>query len=74
MDDNIKVKAVYSFGLEGIEILDIIYDTDNSIVWRYTTDKKLHCTKIYYENRAYFKANNKRIYLDDCLRLRGMGY
>ena len=67
--DDIKVKAVYSFGLEGIEILDIVYDTDDSIVWRYTTDKKPHCTKIYYGERSYFKADNKHIYLDECIRV-----
>lgn len=68
-EEELKIKAVYSFGLEGIEILDILYGVEDKIIWRYSTDKKIHYTKIYYKNRAYFKADNRKIYLDECLRV-----
>lgn len=61
-----NVKAVYSFGLYGIEILN---DINDKIVWRYSNETKQHISKIYYYDRLYFKANNKRIYLDECMRV-----
>lgn len=61
----------------GIEILNLAYDTfkDYDIVqYRYnfgsTENEKIHTVKLYSNTRgSYFKANNMRIYLDECMRV-----
>ena len=72
--DNKKVIAVYNEGLEGIEIYNIIYGINEKVVWKHTTEeksKKPHISNIYttIKGRNYFKAFNRRIFLDECLRV-----
>lgn len=68
--------AVYdlsNFG--GIAILDIIYDTDDYIVWYNnqieSEKRKIHISKIYYTySDSYFMIyGSKRIKLSECLRV-----
>ena len=71
--NNMDVKAVYSMGLIGIEIISIEYDVDDYIIYRYMG--RYHKVKIYYsgyntENeKPYFRFYNRRIYLDECMRV-----
>lgn len=65
--NNMDVKAVYSMGLVGIEILSIEYDVDDYIIYRYMD--KIHKVKIYYTEKPYFRFYNRRVYLDECMRI-----
>lgn len=72
--DNKKVVAVYSFGLCGLEIMDIINSIDDYVIYRFCggseTETKLHKAKIYYNTKEpYFNYNGKRIRLSECLRV-----
>ena len=58
----------------GIEILDFIYDINDYVSYRFnfgnTENKKIHKSQLYTNNKGtYFKANNMRIYLNDCIRV-----
>ena len=65
-----KAVAVYSMGLVGYEVLDIVYGIDDYIITRYSHDRSLHKTKIYYNNdRTYTKLYGRRVYMDECLRV-----
>lgn len=71
MSEVYKEIAYYSEGLEGIYIINIVYGIDDYIIWRYSTDKFIHRTKIYTDRNgdSYFKCYGRKIYLRDCLRL-----
>lgn len=70
--DTIAVHS--SFG--GIEIKKIwfgIYETVVCVAGTLCDNKKLHTVhecKIYYGDRPYFKLYNRRIHLDECVRVR----
>ena len=54
-----------------IEILDVEYGINDKIVWRYSGEKTKHKSIIYYttkSDRAYFKVNGRREYLDEYMR------
>ena len=59
----------------GIEIKDILYGINDYVVCVSGTmcdNEKLHIVherKIYYGNRPYFRLYNRRIYLDECMRV-----
>ena len=60
----------YSLGLTGYIVT--IKDQDH-VTWQFvgTIDEQpVHKAKIYFtlNDRAYFRANNRRIHLDQCLR------
>ena len=64
------MKGYYSLGLTGyeVEILD-----QGHVAWLFvgtTLEQIRHKAKVYYTagGRAYFIANGRRIYLDECLR------
>lgn len=69
----IAVYGLSNFG--GIAILDIIYDTDDYIVWYNnqieSEKRKIHISKIYYTSSdSYFMIyGSKRIKLSECLRV-----
>lgn len=73
----IAVYGVSNFG--GIAIIDILYDTDDYIVWynsqieseNESEKRKIHISKIYYtSNDSYFMIyGSKRIKLSECLRV-----
>ena len=69
-----KPVAVYSFGLCGIEILDIEYGINDAVIYRFCSGseevEKPHRARIYYSNndRNYFLYNGRRIHLDECMR------
>lgn len=71
-NDVVATYCMCNFG--GIEILDIIYDIDTYIIWRFNfgSDKveKIHKSKVYYaaDDRDYFKANGYKIFLNECIR------
>ena len=63
--NDLEAVGVVAFGFyHGIEILDIIYDIDDYIIWRYAgdceVDKKIHRSKIYYWSNCadwFFKTS-----------------
>lgn len=69
----VAVYGLSNFG--GIAILDIIYDTDDYIVWYdsqiESEKRKIHISKIYYTSSdSYFMIyGSKRIKLSECLRV-----
>lgn len=66
-----KVIGVYHIvGGRGLEILDILHDIDDYVVYRDMVGKK-HKAKIYMtrKDRAYFRYGSRPIYLDECLRV-----
>lgn len=69
----IALYGMSNFG--GIAIIDILYDTDDYIVW-YNSQiesekRKIHISKIYYTSSdSYFMIyGSKRIKLSECLRV-----
>ena len=69
----IALYGMSNFG--GIAIVDILYDTDDYIVW-YNSQiesekRKIHISKIYYTSSdSYFMIyGSKRIKLSECLRV-----
>lgn len=69
----VAVYGLSNFG--GIAILDIIYNTDDYIVWYNnqieSEKRKIHISKIYYTSSdSYFMIyGSKRIKLSECLRV-----
>lgn len=69
----IALYGMSNFG--GIAIIDILYDTDDYIVWYDSQIKsekrKIHISKIYYTSSdSYFMIyGSKRIKLSECLRV-----
>lgn len=69
----IALYGMSNFG--GIAIIDILYDTDDYIVWcdsQIESEKrKIHISKIYYTSSdSYFMIyGSKRIKLSECLRV-----
>lgn len=69
----IALYSMSNFG--GIAIIDILYDTDDYIVWYdsqiESEKRKIHISKIYYtSNDSYFMIyESKRIKLSECLRV-----
>lgn len=69
----VAVYGLSNFG--GIAILDIIYDTDDYIIWYNnqieSEKRKIHISKIYYTSSdSYFMIyGSKRIKLSECLRV-----
>lgn len=69
----VAVYGLSNFG--GIAILDIIYDTDDYIVWYNnqieSEKRKIHVSKVYYsENGGYFKLyGSLYVKLSECLRV-----
>ena len=59
----------------GIAIIDILYDTDDYIIWYdsqiESEKRKIHISKIYYTSSdSYFMIyGSKRIKLSECLRV-----
>lgn len=69
-----EVVAVYSMGLCGLEILDIVYGIDDFVLYRFSVcdgnEGKTRKAKIHYETeRPYFLFRGRRIHFDDCLRV-----
>lgn len=71
-----EVVSVYNMSnFGGIAILDIIYDTDDYIVWYdsqiESEKRKIHVSKVYYsENGGYFKPyGSLYVKLSECLRV-----
>lgn len=68
--------AYYS-GLNGLEIKRIIHGLDDYVLcvsgcWHGGEKaKKAHCVKIQYtaSGKAFFRVNNQRIPLDECIRM-----
>jgi|GEM_PF-5909514 hypothetical protein len=69
----IALYGMSNFG--GIAIIDILYDTDDYIVWYdsqiESEKRKIHISKIYYTSSdSYFMIyGSKRIKLSECLRV-----
>lgn len=69
----IALYGMSNFG--GIAIIDILYDTDDYIVWYdsqiESEKRKIHISKIYYTSSdSYFMIyGSKRIKLPECLRV-----
>lgn len=69
----IALYGMSNFG--GIAILDILYDTDDYIVWYNnqieSEKRKIHVSKVYYsENDGYFKPyGNMHVKLSECMRV-----
>ncbi len=64
------MKGYYSLGLCGYEVTVL---DDEHVGWRFVgteREQPPHCAKIRYtaKGRAYFRAGNRRIHLDECLR------
>ena len=61
----------------GIEILNLAYDNFKEydiVQYRFnfgnTETEKIHTVKLYSNTKGqYFKANNMRIYLNECMRV-----
>ena len=67
-----KTVAYYS-GWNGIEIKGIEYGINDYIIYitnAFTSNKKVHKTRVYYSSgeNDYFIADGKRIKLNECLR------
>ena len=62
----------YFSGFAGIEIKWVEYGIDDYIIFvagAWCSNKTAHRTKIYYNgDNAYFRFNNCRISLNDCIR------
>ena len=72
---NLEVHGVYSVcNVGGIEV-HLVEDCDPLVYWRYsiinTLLQKWHKAKINYaaSGRAYFRAQNMRIYLDQVIKV-----
>lgn len=69
----IALYGMSNFG--GIAIIDILYDTNDYIVWYdsqiESEKRKIHISKIYYTSSdSYFMIyGSKRIKLSECLRV-----
>jgi hypothetical protein len=61
--------GVWSDGLVGIELLDMLYDIEDSATVRgYNGD--LHRVKVYYtDTSAYIRLYGRRYYFRDCMRV-----
>lgn len=67
---NVTVKAVYSCGLVGLEVLDIIHGINDFVVYRYTGDNSIHRAKINYGvNKTTFKSVIGTVNFNDCMRI-----
>lgn len=73
-----KKEPIALYGMSifgGIAIIDILYDTDDYIVWYdsqiESEKRKIHISKIYYTSSdSYFMIyGSKRIKLSECLRV-----
>lgn len=73
-----KKEPIVLYGMSnfgGIAIIDILYDTDDYIVWYdsqiESEKRKIHISKIYYTSSdSYFMIyGSKRIKLSECLRV-----
>lgn len=58
----------------GIEILDIVYDIEDYVIWRYNCgepEEILHRAKIQTSTtgRFFIRLNESRIMLDECMRV-----
>ena len=69
-----KVIAVYgmsNFG--GIEILDIQYGINDSVVYRYNfgTPQKARTARVQYTSKCepFFRSPSGRVYLNECMRV-----
>ena len=71
----VAVKATSAFG--GIVIYDFEYGIDDYVIWANEYEGKpgkMRRSKIHYttrSDRAYFKNNGRREYLDDFMRIGG---
>ena len=69
----IAFKSTSAFG--GMAIYDFEYGINDYVIWGYEFDgkpEKKRRSKIYYtktSDRAYFKNNGRREYLDDFMRI-----
>ena len=65
--------VAYYYGYGGIEIKDVLNDIDDYIIYAAGTlssNPTIHKSKIYNSgDRAYFRYNGSRIYLDECMRV-----
>lgn len=67
--NSMQVKAVYSCGLCGIEILEVLHGINDYVVYRFTGDNTLHRVKIHYGvNKTTFKSVIGNIDFNNCLR------
>lgn len=64
-----ETKAVYAFGLVGLEIKEILYGIEDYIIYVYTGDNSVHQSKLYYGDRPYFRFYGHRVYADECMRV-----
>lgn len=69
MQLNDKAIAVY-VGYVTIFIYGIEYGINDRITWRYFDESRMHCSMVHYSDHGdYFKANGRRIRLDQCMKL-----
>jgi hypothetical protein len=71
-----KQSIAYYSGLNGLEIKEIVYDTNDYIIfvvncwYGKNSYKDVHKSKIYYSNNSdYFRFNGYRILLNECIRM-----
>jgi hypothetical protein len=72
-DANLNPKAVYGISnTMSVLIYDIEYGINDSVIWRFSNEKKLHKSRIYYrqhdDERAFFSYCGNRFYLDEFIR------
>lgn len=63
--------TAYFSGFGGLEIKSIEYGIEDYVLYvtgAWNGQGKAHKSKIYYEERPYFKYKGVRIHLDECIR------
>lgn len=65
---DMPAKAVYN-DLGGLEIKEIEHGTEDYVIYWQVYGNKMHKSKIYYDNRPYFRFGTFHIYLDECIRV-----
>ena len=70
------VAAIAVYGIcntLSVLIFDIENGINNSVIWRFSNEEKLHKSRIYYQqhddDRAFFSYSGKRFYLDEFMRV-----
>lgn len=66
--DKTKPIAVYFLGLEGVEILDIKYGIEDTLVARYMGE--IYESVVEYDgNEPFFRIEELKIPLNECMRI-----
>jgi hypothetical protein len=65
-----KLKVTAQCGVTGFQVVEVIHGFNDQVFgfFQYAEGKKFTLRTIRYEERAFIRINNEKIYMDNCLR------